>query len=133
MGLDQAIERFRRKQRALFRDQGRIDRPSDTVSFDEITGEETPDPPAVIYEGPLQVRPATRRSGRDLQVGETEVRASDFELKLPVNTAVIENDVLTLTASSFDTELVGRTFRLTDVLRDGRQIARVAMLEEVIG
>lgn len=133
MGLDQAIARFRRKQRALFRDSGRVERPTGTSSFNKVSGTETPNPPTLIYEGPLQVRPATRRSGRDLQVGETEVRASDFELKLPVNTAVRENDVMTVTASRFDAGLVGRTFRITDVLRDGRQVARVAVLEEVSG
>lgn len=131
MGLDQAVRRFRSRQRRLFRDEGTITRPSGTSTFNPVTGLEAPDPGDAIYSGVLQVRPASERSGRDAQAGEREIRLGGLILKLPVDTPIDVDDELTLTVSRYDADLVGRTFRITDVLRDGRQIARVAVLEEV--
>lgn len=132
MGIDQAIARARRRQRALFRDEGRLERPSKTKTRNEATGDETPDDPELIYEGPLQLRPS-ERVGRDLITGERRVRELVFEAKFPVDTAAREGDVLTMTASAYDAGLPGRTFRVADVPVDGRQIARKVVLEEVTG
>lgn len=130
MTLDTAIENFRRKQEALFRDACTIKRASGEPEFDEESGSyETPTPTG-IYSGACQARPAGGLVGTDVVAGDRELRLKDLVLKLPVNTAVMENDVVVMTASTYDSGLIGRTYRITDVLRDGRQIARTCVMEE---
>jgi hypothetical protein len=85
----------------------------------------------VVYQGSCQVRATAATGRRDAQAGEREIRISALRAKFPSTTAPAVNDVLELTASTHDPGLVGRTFRVTDVLWDGWQVARVAMLEEV--
>ena len=132
MGLDSAIARFRRRDREIWRSEGKVTRAStEAVEFDEDTGDETPADPTLVYEGPLQVRSSRQARRHDAEAGEREVRIAALEAKFPANTAVFVDDVLEVTASIYDADLVGRTFRLTDVLRDDWQISRVAQLEEV--
>lgn len=132
MTLDTAIARFRSRQAALFRDEIRITRASEEdPTFNEETGEyDTPDP-TEVYEGPCLLRPAGGLVGTDVIAGERELRLSDYVLKLPANTPVRNDDIGELTVSTYDADLVGRTYRITDVLRDGWQIARKCVVEEV--
>lgn len=132
MTLDTAIARFRSRQKALFRDECEITRASEEEpTFNEATGEyETPNP-TEVYEGPCLLRPAGGLVGTDVIAGEREVRLSDYVLKLPANTPVRSNDSVSLTVSTYDDDLVGRSYRITDVLRDGWQIARKCVVEEV--
>lgn len=131
MTLDTAIARFRQRQEALFRDECVIARVSDEEpTFDPDDGDyETPEPDE-IYEGPCQVRPAGGLVGTDVIAGERELRLTDLVLKLPVDTPVEKNDQVMVTDSIHDVSLIGRTYRITDVLRDGRQIVRVCVMEE---
>lgn len=130
MSLDTAIERFRRRQESLFRDECVVTRSAGEGTFDEETGLYGDAQAETIYEGPCQIRPAGGLVGTDVQAGDREWRLKDFVLKLPVNTPVTENDVARISASTYDADLTGRTYRITDVLRDGRQIARTCVVEE---
>jgi hypothetical protein len=104
---------------------------SSDSALNEETGQETPEEPTLIYEGPCHVRATAATGRRDAQAGEREVRLSALRAKFPSDTPVEVDDQLEVTASTYDSGLVGRTFRVTDVLWDAWQIARVAMLEEV--
>lgn len=128
--LDTAIARFRSRQEALFRDECVITRASGDPVFDEDTGEYTTPDPTEVYEGPCSLRPAGGLVGTDVTAGERELRLSDYVLKLPADTPVLNNDTVELTRSQYDADLVGRTYRITDVLRDGWQIARKCVVEE---
>ena len=131
MSLDTAIRRFRERQESLFRDACTVTRVSEEeAEFNEETGSYSVPSPDEVYSGPCQVRPAGTQ-GTDVIVGEAEVRFKDSVGKLPVDTPVEVNDIFTVTGSEYDPDLVGREFRITDVLRDGRQIARVVALEEM--
>lgn len=131
MSIDTAIERFRRRQASLFRDECIVTRASeDEPTLNEGTGELEEAVPTTIYEGPCLVR-SYSWEGSDTQVGEKEVRFQGARAKLPINTAIEKDDVLTVTASTHDANLVGHEFRVTDVFHDGWQIVRQVILEEV--
>lgn len=131
MTVDTFVSRMRAKEEKQWRSEGKLTRPSKTTSFDPNTDEETPDPPTLIYEGKCQVR-SSKWVGSDAQAGEEEVRLQSLRAKFPVDTPVKKDDELELTVSTFDADLVGRTYRISDVLRDDWQIARVCMVEEVV-
>lgn len=130
MSVDTLIARMRSKERRSWRSEGTVTRASGNSTFNEVTGEETADDPATIYEGICQVR-TSRGRRRDAQVGEQEVRIAALEVKFPANAEVLIDDVLELTRSTYDAGLVGRSFRITDVEWDDWQITRVAQIEEV--
>jgi hypothetical protein len=132
MSLGAAIAYFRQQQQELMDTEGStvtVTRPSEESSFDANTGEETPDAPSTIYEGPCQIRTSDLQ-GSDVQAGEEEVQLRAARMKLLVDTSVRKGDVVTVTASSNDADLVGRVFDVTDVFLDDWQIARVVLLEE---
>lgn len=132
MSVGTAIKRFRRRDRKTWRSEGRLTRPSTAdPEFDDDTGEEEAGEPTQIYEGRCQVRATSGTGRRDVQVGEREARLSSLRAKFPADTDVRVDDWLEITASTYDAGIVGRTFRVTDVLWDDWQINRVAMLEEV--
>jgi hypothetical protein len=128
MGLDSARAYFAQRQQDLFRSTCTITR-STPGTFDENTGEIASGTPATIYSGPCLVR-SQMWQGSDTQTGQEEVRYRSARLKLPPDTAIEKDDVVTVTTAQNDPDLVGRVFRITDVLRDDWQIVRVAILEE---
>lgn len=130
MGLESAIKRFRRRERATWRCEGKLTRATGVSAFNEATGKEEPEPPDTIYEGPCQVRATARSGRRDAQAGEREIRISASTAKFPSETQVAIGDWLEVTASIHDPGLAGRSFRVSDVIWDGWQVARVAILEE---
>lgn len=130
MTVDSAIRKFRRSQAAIFRDEGRIERPSGTGTIDPVSGDYVADPPTVLYEGPGLLR-IQKWQGTDIEAGGEELRKHEVSLKLPVDTPAEANDVWVHTASTYDQSLVGRHFRITDIFRDGWQISRRFLLEEI--
>lgn len=133
MGLAQTIEYFRREEEALFSGEALVTRATgEEGAFDPMTGEITAPEPDTIYEGPAQYRPNTGEGG-DVTSGEREIRLRGGRAKFPHDTPLKADDAVTWTASQHDPDLVGKVFRITDVLRDDWQIVRVALLEEVTG
>lgn len=130
MSVGSALARFRRRERKLWNSEGILTRDTGT-SFSEASGDETPGQPTTIYEGACQVRASGATGRRDAQAGEREIRIAPLKAKFPADTAALKDDRLLITSSTFDAGIVGRTFRVTDVLWDDWQVARVAMLEEV--
>lgn len=133
MSVDLAIRRARRRELKTWRSEGQLTRASTTPpTFNEGTGEETPAAPDVIYTGRCQVRILDSGAGRrDVQAGEREIRIGTLRAKFPHDTPAKVDDRFKVTACKHDAGLVNRTFRVTDVLRDEWQVARVALLEEV--
>ena len=100
--------------------------------LNEATGEVDAPAGELVYEGRCQVRAATVQS-QDVEAGETLVRLRRLVLKLPPNTPVQKDDVVTILEAEHDESLEGATFRIRDVPHDDWQIARVAHLEEQDG
>jgi hypothetical protein len=132
VSLDSARQRFERRQRDLFRDTAVLERPSGTVSFNTTTGTYDPDSPTQIYSGACLIR-GFNWEGVDSEVGGDEVRLRRYRVKFPVDTAAQLDDIVRPTASTYDSSLVGLAFRVTDVVRDGWQISRWTVCEEVTG
>ena len=132
MSVDTAIARFRQRQQDLFRDAATVERPAGTATFNATTGEETPDPATQTYSGPCLIR-GTTWEGTDAEVGGDAIRLRVFQVKFPPDTDVEIHDVVTPTASTYDSSLVGRSFWVTDVGRDGWQISRWAICKEITG
>lgn len=130
MTIDTARARFERRQRDLFRDYARIERPATTSTLDPDTGILTPNAPTLLYDGDCLLRAFTWE-GTDVEAGGTEVRLQRLRAKFPKGTVVEHNDLIVPVASTYDESLVGRTFRVTDTFQDGWQICRTAICEEV--
>lgn len=130
MSLDSAISRFRRRQRDLFRDVAKVERPSTSGTIDG-DGTYTPGASTVVESAVSCLLRAFTWEGTSVEAGGSEVRLRRVRAKFPVDTDVRYGDIITPTASIYDSSLVGVYFRVTDSFRDGWQIARVAIMEEV--
>lgn len=117
------IERMRTKQEALYSSTVAVTRDGGPGAIDSATASYAAPTTTTIYTGAALVRPD---SDHDVTTGETSVELSDFVVKLPVDTAVAIGDTVTVTASTYDTGLVGVTLRVLHVDADEWQIARVA-------
>jgi hypothetical protein len=132
VSLDAAISRFRRRQADLFRDEATVSRPPTPTAGVISTTDNTftPTAPTEVYDGPCLLRSFTWE-GSDAQYGDIEIRLRRLRAKFPVDTDIRMDDVVVPTTSIHDESLVGVGFRVTDVFRDGWQISRVAILEEI--
>lgn len=133
MTVDTAIARFRRRQADVFRDEATVSRPVEGSggTIDPITGVYTPVATSAVYDGVCLLR-ALAWEGSDALIGDDLTRKRRVRAKFPVNVDIQVDDVVIPTASTYDPSLVGIQFRVSDNFRDGWQIARVAILEEVI-
>ncbi|HEY5834983.1 DUF6093 family protein [Streptomyces sp.] len=106
-------------------DQVRIHRPGEPV-FDQETGEDTPGPDLVLYEGPARVKPLAQSTGTEVQAGEQEVRLRDYEVAVPWSTTVPPGEVIrpgdrVLVLAASDPRMAGTTLYVT-----GRQFSSTA-------
>lgn len=130
MALDQAIDRFRRRVRSLFRSTCIITRAGEgSPVLNQETGNLTDPAPTTIYEGPCTIRPADV-GATDVQFGEREVRTRRFICKLPPDVPVHKSDVWLGVSSKHNQELVGKELIVRDVVLDEWQIATVVVLED---
>jgi hypothetical protein len=127
--LEAARAFFEQRQVALFRDEATVTR-GGVPTFDPNTGILTAGSGTEVYSGSCLLRQMAWQ-GTDTGVGETEVRLRSMRVKFPKDTELEKDDVITPTASTFDESLIGRNFRVTDVFRDGWQIVRTVIAEEV--
>ena len=131
MSVDTAIARFRQRQRDVLRDEATVTRPGVGGTLDSVTGVWTPAADVDVYTGPCLLR-ALAWEGTDAIIGDDLARKRRVRAKFPVDTDIQVDDIVVPTASTYDLSLIGVSFRVTDGFRDGWQIARVAILEEVI-
>jgi len=129
MTVDSAIARFRSRQVALFRDEATVTRGASGGTLNPDTGVWTPAAGTTVYDGPCLIR-SQSGAGIDVQIGGTEIRLRQTQVKFPSDTPVEVDDTVTATVSNYDDSLVGVPFRVIDIVRDGWQISRVCILEE---
>jgi len=103
-------------------------RDSGEPTYDPDTGVYT-QPTSVVYTGACLLR-AAQWEGAATEVGETQVVRRSTRIKFPADTPVLRDDRATVTASD-DARMVGRTFRITDVVVDEWQISGLTYAEEV--
>lgn len=130
MSVDSAISRFRRRQAALFRDTATLERPSSSSSLNTSTGDYTPGAATLIHTGACLIR-GMGWEGMDAETGGNEVRLRRYRVKFAVDIAAQVDDIVTATASTYDSSLIGLPLRVTDVVRDGWQISRWMICEEI--
>jgi hypothetical protein len=130
MTVDTARAYFESRQVALFRDEATVTRGTGTQVYDPGTGLVVTTPGAEVYSGPCLLRQMAWQ-GSDVSVGETESRLRPMRVKFPKDTDIDKDDTIVPSASTYDESLIGRSFRVTDVFRDGWQIVRTVICEEV--
>lgn len=129
MSVDTARAHFERRQRDVFRDKAVIERPASAGTLSS-TGDWTPGAATGLYDGPCLLR-AFVWEGTDVVVGGEEVRLSRVRAKFPRDTTVAHDDIVRPTASTYDSSMVGKSYRVTDVFEDGWQICRTVIAEEI--
>lgn len=128
MTLDSARQFFEREQVKLFRDAARIERPGTGGTLNP-DGTWTPGATMIIYDGPCLLRAFTWE-GTTVTAGSLEARIRRLRAKFPKDAPLEREDIVIPTASTYDPSLIGLSFHVSDVFRDGWQITRVAILEE---
>lgn len=131
MSVDTAVARFRRRQADLFRDTGTVTRAAGEPIYNPDSGSYS-QPTITVYVGPCLVRPPSGNEANEVQAGQQEVALVALIGKFPVDAAVRRDDVLTLSASTYDAALVGKALRIGAAPNDGWQICRRCALEEVV-
>lgn len=100
---------------------------------DDLTGQTSPTY-ATIYFGPCRVQTAGGGAmGVRADAGEISLIVLRMELQLPVATStnVRRGDEASITVSTNDADLPGRTFRIRDLMHKTHATARRLQLEEV--
>jgi len=128
--VDSAIAYFEQAQRNLFRDTATVTRPGEGGTLNPVSGAWTPATTTAVYAGKCLLR-AFKWEGTDAQYGDVEVRMRGMEAKFPKDTAITFDDIVVPTDSTYDSSLVGVSFRVTDVKRDGFQICRFCICQEI--
>lgn len=129
MSIDSLIARSRLKLAEQLFEDATFTRVAGTPILNTTTGQ-WDTPTITVYEGPCKIRPQDRQ-GIDIDAGDASVRLSRYEAKLPADTDLQVNDEGVCTASRHDGGLVGRRFRVSDVLADSWQVGRVVILEHI--
>lgn len=130
MSIESAVTRFRAKQAEQFSQTADIYRPVGEPTFTPEDG--YAQPVVTVTAGVACKVTSNERQGQDVQAGETEVRLLDHTIKFPVDTPVEVNDIVEVTASTYNPLDTGITYRITDVDRREWQISRRCVIEEVI-
>ncbi len=109
----------------------------DTCTVQRTTGESegpggviTPTT-STVYTGACRVQ-VRAETGTQSDVGEASLILTRHEIHLPISAVGIrEGDVVTITASTNDPDLVGRTYAVRDVLTKSEATARRVTAVEV--
>ena len=90
-----------------------ITRPGGEDTFDPNTGTYTSPAGSTIYTGACEVQISDGLNARETEAGGTEVTVSRVTVKIPVTVeGVREGDVVTVTSSLLDPDLVDQKFRV---------------------
>lgn len=102
-----------------------------TTVTDENTGVQTPTD-TELYDGRCRAQQGVA-DGQRADAGEVSVILLRVELQLPVagTEGIAEGDIVTITAATFDDDLVGKVFRVRDVQRKTHPVMRRLRVEEV--
>lgn len=82
-------------------------------SFDPLTGEYTTPAGSTVYTGACEVQISDGLNARESEAGGTEITVSRVTVKVPISVeGVREGDMVTITASLLDADLVGQQFQV---------------------
>lgn len=112
---------------ALMVDECTITRGGDTGTMNETTLQyDDPEPGTTVYTGKCRVKHASgQASDRVIQYGEQAVSLWPFQVSIPVSvTGVQVDDIVTITSSTLDPDLVDTELRVRDVVRGTHITAR---------
>ncbi|MEV1013774.1 DUF6093 family protein [Micromonospora sp. NPDC049801] len=92
----------------------RVERPAQQAVWDDAAGQNVYPPPALLYEGPCRYQYLSP-AGQPV-VADTTTPLADVRITLPVGAVVYQtNDLVTLTATATNPDLVGRGLTVTAV------------------
>lgn len=130
MSAASVLARGRAAARRLMVDACLIRR-AGSVTTDDLTGQVTT-PYTPIYLGACRVQ-TTIAMGNRTDAGEVSVVVLRLELQLPVvgSEGVRRGDLVSITASTNDTDLINRTFRVRDLHHKTHATSRRLQIEEV--
>lgn len=130
MSASNAVLAGRREAEALMLDACTVTRPGDPIT-DPDTGEVTPSL-SPVYMGPCKVqRTATQASNPS--AGGHQFTIQDSRVDFPVSAGQLAvDDVVTMTLSVLDPQLVGRVFRVTELFHKSYATAQRTTVSEVL-
>lgn len=101
-----------------------ITRTGSPGAFDETTGAYGAGTPTTLYTGKCRVRPRDN-ADRIEQAGEQQVSFWPFIVSVPMSVQGVQvDDLVTITASELDADLVGTVLRVKQVLQGTHITAR---------
>jgi hypothetical protein len=101
-----------------------------TPTTDDVTGKVTYSP-TTVYSGKCRVQQRVPVS-KPADIGQAAVWLERLELQLPMSvTGVASDDLVTITASVLDPDLVGRTWHVRELGHKTHATSRRVQIEEV--
>jgi Family of unknown function (DUF6093) len=130
MTVGSLVMQLRGFAREVLIDTCTVTRADTTPTFDENTGQYTLDPATAVFTGACFVPP--RSTEQPVIYGETERVVLPYRILIDhTATGIREGDILTLTACTYDPELVGRPLRIRTVAKDSVNITQTVEAEDV--
>ena len=111
---------------------------TDACTITRVTGQELDDDngtytdtTSTIYSGKCRVQAQAQTVAALPLAGERQVVALQREVSVPVSTAgVLVGDLVTMTASAHDADLVGRVFRVREEVAKSHATSRRLVVQE---
>lgn len=129
MSAEAAVLAGRREAEALMVDSCDVTRPGESVT-DPDTGDVTPSSTAV-FSGPCKVQQTISQASNPT-AGEHSFTVQDSRVDFPVAAGPLKvDDVVTITASVLDPQLVGAEFRVTELFHKSMATAQRTRVEQV--
>jgi len=125
-----AVLAGRREAEALMVDECTVSRPGDPVT-DPETGNVTPGS-TFVYSGPCKVQQTISQASNPAAGGHS-FTVQDSRVDFPVSAGpLLVDDVVTITASVLDPQLVGREMRVVELFHKSFATAQRTRVEELI-
>jgi hypothetical protein len=133
MSRETILLRGRAAAQAGFIDTCTIERPGAEVTSQVDGTVSTPMTP--IYEGVCRVQQAAAPWAGPATAGQAAIGLSALEIQLPVvgSEGITKDDVVTVTACTFDTDLVGKKFTVQGAHHATHKTTRRLPLMEILG
>jgi hypothetical protein len=130
---DTVVARARARQLDFMTDTATVTRASGAPIFNPETGGYS-QTISTVYSGRCEIGGPNRgvSAGFDIQTGQAELRLLDLPAKFPSGTPLAKDDTVTVTASLHNPYMVGRVYRVTDVVPVRASIYQHVTLEEVV-
>lgn len=130
MSAAEAALRGRREAESLMLDACTVHRPGAPVT-DPDTGVVAP-ALTLVYAGPCKVQQTISQASNPTAGGHS-FTVHDSRVDFPVSAGPFAvDDVVTMTASALDTQLVGRTFRVSELFHKSYATAQRVKVSEVV-